>query len=680
MTPPRWVAVAALCLPLLASAQSPAVAAAPAAPALVAPDVPRGEDAAREAELSTIAAGFVDAFSNSGGRFTRDGKGVVFVSSRTGLPQPFVARVGEPREAARRLVEWPQRVVVDATTPDGRSVLFRSDKGADENWSIYRVPLEGGAPVELTPGETMQRDRAMVAERLPGTVFFSGRKMSEASSGLFSVPLEGGPVRTIFRDPKPVRLADVSRDGKVAAVIRVPNRSDMQLLLVDVGNGKSRQVFPTPGRKVSMNAAAFSPDGKAIFVTTDDGGEQGAILRLDVADGAEITRHVESGGPASLTGIAVARKGETLAVGVDRGNESGIRILDASTLGIKAGARLPMGQGGPNDISEDGTRVLATWSTPSVPVDLWSVSAATGEAIRLREEPRPSLVSPPAMKVRVVEVKAHDGLKLPVNVYLPEGRKGKLPVIVSYHGGPAGSSQVRWSGLTAFFVSQGYAWVEPNVRGSSGFGRAFEEADNGPGRLEAFKDIEATGKWAASQRWADPSRVIVLGGSYGGYTVLVGLTRMPTLWRAGVDLFGVADLSTFMSTTSGLLREVFLLEFGDPDKDRAFLESISPLRDADKITAPLFVYAGANDPRVPRSESDLIVKALRSRNVPVEYMVANDEGHSLARRENMIEFAARSARFLEKYAGPAPKADPSRAEPAKAEPTKAEPTPPPAAR
>jgi len=653
MNPLRWVALAALLVPLVASPQSVAAPPAPAAPpALVAPDVPAGEDAVRDAELAKIAAGYVDAFTNWNGLFTRDGKGIVFVSGRSGLPQPYVAKVGEPTEAARRLLEWPQRVVVDATTPDGRSVLFRSDKGADENWSIYRVPLEGGAPVELTPGETMQRDTAFVAERLPGTVFFSGRKMSEASSGLFSVPLEGGAVRTIFRDPKPFELADVSRDGKVAAIIRFPTQSDMQLLLVDVGNGKARQVFPTEGRKVSLNDASFSPDGKAIFVTTDDGGEHAAILRLDTATGAETVRHVEPGGAASLTGIAVARKGETLAVGVDRGNESGIRTLDANTLGLKSSARLPLGQGNLSDISEDGTRVLATWSTPSAPGDLWSVSASSGEARRLRDEPRPSLATPPAMKVRIIEVKAHDGLKLPVNVYLPEGRKGKLPVIVSYHGGPSRSSKVRWSALTAFFVSQGYAWVEPNVRGSGGFGRSFEEADNGKGRLEAFKDIEATGKWAASQRWADPSRVVVLGGSYGGYTVLVGLTRMPTLWRAGVDLFGVADLVTFMSTTSGLIREVFLLEFGDPDKDRAFLESISPLRDADKITAPLFVYAGANDPRVPRSESDLIVKALRSRKVPVEYMVANDEGHSLARRENTIEFLARSARFLEKHAGP----------------------------
>jgi dipeptidyl aminopeptidase/acylaminoacyl peptidase len=234
---------------------------------------------------------------------------------------------------------------------------------------------------------------------------------------------------------------------------------------------------------------------------------------------------------------------------------------------------------------------------------------------------------------------------------LPKARPGKLPVIVSYHGGPAGSSRIRWSATTAFFVAQGYAWVEPNVRGSGGFGRAFEEGDNGPRRLEAFKDIEQTGRWAASQPWADPKRVVVFGGSYGGYTVLIGLTRMPDLWSAGVDLFGVANMKTFMATTSGLIREIFLVEFGDPEKDAAFFETISPLRDVQRIAAPLFVYAGANDPRVPRTESDLIVHALRQRKVPVEYMVADNEGHSLARKENVVQFLARSARFLEHYAG-----------------------------
>jgi dipeptidyl aminopeptidase/acylaminoacyl peptidase len=172
-------------------------------------------------------------------------------------------------------------------------------------------------------------------------------------------------------------------------------------------------------------------------------------------------------------------------------------------------------------------------------------------------------------------------------------------------------------------------------------------ADNGAKRSEAFKDIETAGRWVGAQPWADKSKLVVYGGSYGGYTTLIGLTRQADLWRAGVDLFGVANLPTFLKTTSGAIRELFKTEFGDLEKDADLLNEQSPLRQVDKIVDPLFVYAGANDPRVPKSESDLIVKALRERNVPVEYMVAMDEGHSLSRRENRIALTSRVARFLE---------------------------------
>jgi dipeptidyl aminopeptidase/acylaminoacyl peptidase len=278
------------------------------------------------------------------------------------------------------------------------------------------------------------------------------------------------------------------------------------------------------------------------------------------------------------------------------------------------------------------------------------VEVATGKVSPLRKDSRPQLDGLAPIEASIVEVEAFDHLKLPVNVFLPAGAKGKkLPVIVSYHGGPANSSAIRWAPAVRFFLALGYAWIEPNVRGSSGFGRAYEEGDNGPRRLDAFKDIETTGRWAASQPWADKDRVVVFGGSYGGYTVLVALTRMPDIWRAGVNLFGVANLKTFMATTSGYIRELFLVEFGDPDKDAAFLDSISPALVADKIVDPLFVYAGANDPRVPRTESDLIVKAVRAHKVPVEYMVMDNEGHSLAHRESQIAFYSRAARFLETH-------------------------------
>jgi dipeptidyl aminopeptidase/acylaminoacyl peptidase len=210
-------------------------------------------------------------------------------------------------------------------------------------------------------------------------------------------------------------------------------------------------------------------------------------------------------------------------------------------------------------------------------------------------------------------------------------------------------STVRWNPAVRFFTSLGYAFVEPNVRGSSGFGRAYEMADNGPKRLDAFRDVETAARWVAAQPWADKDRLVVFGGSYGGYTTLIALTRQAEIWRAGVDLYGISNLRTFLASTSGVIRDVFRLEFGELPQDGAFLDSISPLLDAERIVDPLFVYAGANDPRVPRSESDQIVAALRKKGVPVEYMVKDNEGHSLLRRENRIEFYARVARFLEAH-------------------------------
>jgi len=299
---------------------------------------------------------------------------------------------------------------------------------------------------------------------------------------------------------------------------------------------------------------------------------------------------------------------------------------------------------------------VAQWSTPRTPTDLYAIDARTGKVSPLRREARPSLPHPPAIEATTVEIPAADGRKIATNVYLPPGEAHRThPALVVFHGGPVGTSMIRWSAATAYYLSLGYAVVEPNVRGSGGFGRAFEEADNGRARPGAFEDVEASARWVAQQPWADQDRLVAYGASYGGYTALIALSRWPERWRAGVDLYGIADLKTFMATTSGWIREIYLLEIGDPERDAAFLASISPLTDAAKIVDPTFVYAGANDPRVPRSQSDQLVRELRRRKIPSEYMVAADEGHSLARREHQLAFYARVARFLEAHlrgAGP----------------------------
>jgi len=443
-------------------------------------------------------------------------------------------------------------------------------------------------------------------------------------------------------------LTDVSTDGKWGAWVRLPARTKGTVLLVDIESGKEKVVYP-PSGEAGIQDAAFSYDGKRLYVATDGGGDQALILSFDTKTLKEVGRYAEAKPvTAAITHLVASKKGNVIAANLLAGNRSEVRLLDGNSLKSKAEVKLPLGYGSITDFSEDGKRLTLDRSTPDAPTDVHVIEVATGAVSPLRKEPRPSVQELATVETQLVEIPAHDGLKIPMNVYLPTGVAGKkLPAIVNYHGGPAGASVVRWDPIARFFLGLGYAWVEPNVRGSGGFGRAFEMADNGPKRAEAFKDIEATARWVGAQPWADKNKLIVFGGSYGGYTTLIALTRQADLWRAGVDLFGVANLPTFLKTTSGAIRELFKTEFGDLEKDAALLEEQSPLRQVDKIVDPLFVYAGANDPRVPKSESDLIVKALRERNVPVEYMVANDEGHSLARRENRIALASRVARFLE---------------------------------
>ena len=266
----------------------------------------------------------------------------------------------------------------------------------------------------------------------------------------------------------------------------------------------------------------------------------------------------------------------------------------------------------------------------------------------LRKDVRAGVSSLPALSVAIEDVTSFDGLTMPVNVYLPsvEGTR-KLPVLVSFHGGPAFSAAVRWNPFTRFFTALGYAVVEPNVRGSSGFGIAYAMADNREKRADWLQDVAAVNAWVKAQPWCDAERVVVFGGSYGGYTTLMAMTRQPTLWRAGVDLFGMADLRTSILSSSAASRNAWVAEYGDVEGDTAVLQEFSPMRDVDKIVRPLFVYAGANDPRVSRSQDDAIVKALRARDVPVEYMLAGNEGHGSDRRENKIELMTRMARFLE---------------------------------
>jgi dipeptidyl aminopeptidase/acylaminoacyl peptidase len=631
-------------------AAPPVVAAPPASPKEepARADEPEGEAATEVAALAARAEKLVDAFANQGARVTPDGKKVVFRSNRDGNWQLYVADANNAKSAATKITTGPERGDSYTLLPDGQGAVYLTDRGADEKWTHVLVGLDGKNPTPLGSEEELERGAPIFPIGSKGDLYYySARTMEDPATRIYAQEPKGGVApKLLMTIPTSGGLTDVSADGKSGLVLKLISPTVISLLIADLGAASTRQLYPEEGKEVRVDNAKFSADGKVVFVSTDGGGEDAFVLALDPATGKELYRYQETDPKtAYLDDIQVSPRGDVVGVHVDAGNHDRVRILSAKTLKPTKRVTVPLGTVELTGFASDG-RLLGNLSSPEKPGEIFAVSAA-GKIAYLRDEPRPGMKDLAPLQVSTRTVKSFDGTEVPVNLFLPAKAAG-APVMVVVHGGPAASSKIRWTPITRFFTGLGYAVVEPNVRGSTGFGRAYEAADNGPKRLDALKDLEAVARWIGEQPWADKNRLVVTGGSYGGYMVLMAVTRQTDLWAAGIDMVGPANWLTFMKTTTGVIRDVLGKEFGDVEKDADFLVSISPIGDVDKIRVPLFVYQGKNDPRVPKAESDQIVSALRKRGVTVEYMVAENEGHSLDRRETKLAFISRVARFLDK--------------------------------
>ncbi|MGH7293334.1 MAG: S9 family peptidase, partial [Polyangiaceae bacterium] len=566
-----------------------------------------------------------------------------------GSPQIYLGDVAHPSEKPRALTQGPERSIWAALTWDGKYVVYNRDEGADENWRLWRVGLDGTGATDLTPGDKKHRDEPILPRGKPGTMIYTQHVPTSPASQLVVQSLAGGEPKTVYEDPSPAFAVDATADGARALVVRWNSASDLVLLEVDTAAGKgATRLYPPEGTKATVNGALYAPGGRQVYVATDEGKEGFSLLALDLKTRAVKGRYVvDSPSTASIGPFQVSPRGDRIVVGIDAGNHMELRVLDARKLTLQRTVKTPLGLSSVGPFTDDGRSFTFWQATFNHPADPFLANAATGATTKLRDDKRVGLDGLTPVTVSIEKVTAFDGLTIPVNLYLPAATPGKkLPTVVAFHGGPSSSYAIRWNPFARFLTSQGYVVVEPNIRGSTGFGRSYEMADNREKRGDALKDMATVNAWAKSQPWCDADRVVVWGGSYGGYLVLMAATRQPALWRAGVDLFGVANLHTMLRSTDQAIRAGFVDEFGDLDKDGALLDEYSPSRDFDKMAFPLFVYAGQNDPRVPRSESDQIVVALRGKGLPVEYMVAANEGHSLDRRDTKIEFLTRVVRFL----------------------------------
>lgn len=310
---------------------------------------------------------------------------------------------------------------------------------------------------------------------------------------------------------------------------------------------------------------------------------------------------------------------------------------------------LPVDTGNPVEFSADGKSLVLHGGAANRTFDIYFIDIATTQVTRITNSKHDGVELVSLVRPELIEYKAPDGVPLSGWLYRSANSTGPKPLVFNYHGGPEGQSRPTMNTTAQALVASGISVFSPNVRGSSGYGKAFMAMDDGAKRAESFADIKASTDALVAKGLADPSRLGIMGGSYGGYMVMVGVTEFPSMFAAGANLFGVVNFESFFRETEPYIAAISTTEYGDPVTQAEMLKSLSPIHKLDRIKTPLFVLHGANDTNVPVVEAEQIVASLEGRNVPVKYTLFPDEGHGWRKTKNRVRSTTEIVEFFSKH-------------------------------
>jgi dipeptidyl aminopeptidase/acylaminoacyl peptidase len=577
--------------------------------------------------------------------FSADGD-LLYLADTTGIPQ--VWRLREADTYPERLTPYEERVSFVDASPERSEFAFGMDRGGDEHDQLYRYDLESGAIAQLTDdpeaihswgGWSPDGDRiAYAANRGDGgafDVYVQGREETAEDAECVLAGEEGW-----------LSVAAWGPDGD-RLVVAEPNGSlDVELFVLDLRSGDLRRL--SDDSAAYFADVAFGSDGNHLYAVTNYDAETAYLGAIDL-DTGEIAALTE--GEWSVDGFAMDRRTERLVYtrNVDGYTELRAGYLDRGELVENAA---PTFEGVVSEVTfgPEGNHYAAVESESDDPHGIYVAEYGTDIVAEWTRTgtcgiPRSSFRSP-----EVVRYESFDDREIPAYWTLPEDApEGETPVVVDVHGGPEHQRRPWFYPQKQFYLDRGFAVLEPNVRGSTGYGREYTHLDDVEKRLDSVADLKAGVEWLRGRAAVDPDRIVAYGRSYGGFMVLSAITRYPELWAAAVEFVGIADFVTFLENTGEWRRSHREAEYGSLEDDRELLEEISPLHDVEAIECPLFVQHGANDPRVPVGEAEGIAAALEERGIPVETCIFEDEGHHTTSRENLIEEFERVAAFLDRH-------------------------------
>ncbi len=646
---------------LLLSALLPALAAPPAAGGQAAPDT------AYLAKLPPLLDRQL-FFGNpeiAGAQLSPDGRWMTFLKEYRGELNVWIKRREEPFEKARPLTADTERPVRGYFwTRDSRYVLYVQDRGGNENFHVWRVdptakPGPDGVPpaVDLTPCEKAQARILSLPRKDPGTIVVALNDRDPSYHDVYRVDVATGKRTLLYKNDGGYAGFLCDLDGNVRLGFRMTEDGGSET--VELVPGREPRVLLSCSFEENCAPVRFTPDGKSFWFASNHGEDVDLVglYRYDLAKGEAIFVESDPEKEVDLASPVFSERTDELVATVYVGDRARVypktREFRRDYEWLKK--HLPDGEIGIGSRTADERYWIVSIHSDVNPGSayLWDRKK---RRLRKLYDARPELPRRYLAPMKPVRYRARDGLVIPAYLTVPKGVPAKnLPAIVLPHGGPWARDHWGYDPFAQFLANRGYAVLQPNFRGSTGYGKKFLNAGNGEWGTGAMQhDLTDGARWLIEQGIADPHRVAIMGGSYGGYATLAGLAFTPDVYAAGVDIVGPSNILTLLDSIPAYwkpIRQMFYRRVGNPEdpRDRERLIAQSPLFSAKKIRAPLLVIQGANDPRVKKRESDQIVVALRDLGRPVEYLVAPDEGHGYAREENRLAMIVAIERFLAKH-------------------------------
>ena len=614
----------------------------------VAPPLPPAVSRRIQAMLDVRAPGL--------GVVAPDGSRLYFGWRITGTPQVF--RLNEPRGFPVQMTGGEDRTSVLAITPDGRWLVLSRDVGGDENPGLYLQPAEGGPLRTVQKLARVQTFLDFVTDD-GKEIYFHSNDLATDSYAIHKVDLATGVKTPVFVEKGLWAVGDHRGNGPSLRLLLVKSTGALSTEYAEyVPATKTLTPLLGAGETTEYDAAYAAQPGE-LLVRTNKFSDFRRLYRWKIGSDAAAKSFREVLAPEGMdvSGFSIDLARRRVYAGLNDGGYSRLKVLDAATY---APLELPL----PTDAEHvyaggatpDGRFVTLGVETAQAPRTsyVWDWDRKTLVQWVLPSAPEVDLST--FVSATLMTYPARDGTKIPMFVRFPKGcaplqnpGADPCPVVVEFHGGPEGQATPGFSPWAQMFLDAGFVYVEPNVRGSDGYGRAWLDADNGARRLDVITDIDDAGKWIRANwgRNGKAPRVGVMGGSYGGYSTLVAMTMFAGTYDAGAAVVGISNLETFLRNTAPYRRILRISEYGDPDKDAEVLRKLSPVTYLDRVKAPLLVIQGVNDPRVPAGEAIQVHDLLEKRGVASPLILFADEGHGASKRANQVLEIGHVIRFLE---------------------------------